>query len=124
MLGASPAGDLPIRTSLPIVERFPMRLARTGRAVVAGGAALGLFLGAAACGAEVDRAKLVSKLKSEADLKDLTDTQIECVADVLIKHGRKRDVVAYSEGKKDIEDVKGDSEEEAGKDAAKCVTGK
>lgn len=99
-----------------------MRFSKAGRYVVAAGVAASLFFGTAACGAKVDKDKLVAKLRTEDDFKALNDKQLDCFADVMIDHAKGGDLVDYVDGKKSLDDVKGDDEKETTSDAEKCAT--
>ncbi|MBC6458613.1 hypothetical protein [Actinomadura sp. HBU206391] len=102
------------------------------RATVLGATALALVLGVSGCGGDdVDKAAMVSKLKSEPDFKevpsDVADKVVNCMADVALKYGDKADLKSYVDGKIKMDAVKGvgpndkQSEAEAGKCAEMAV---
>jgi hypothetical protein len=82
-----------------------------------------LPLGLAACGgAKVSKSDVSAKLKADSQFKALNDKQRDCLADLMVKKGNKDDLKAWVDGKKKIDDVRGDSSgmEDA---ARKCATG-
>jgi hypothetical protein len=83
-----------------------------------------LPLGLAACGADanVSKSDISTKLKSDSQFKVLNDKQRDCLADLMLKKGNKGDLKKWVDGKKKIEDVRGDSNgiEDS---ARKCATG-
>ncbi|MEO3828198.1 hypothetical protein [Actinomadura sp. B10D3] len=98
------------------------------RAATLTAAAFALTLSVSACsggGGDVDKAALVSKLKSEPDLQGLpagvVDKMANCMADVALKYGDKGDLEGYVDGKVKIDDVKGTSDKEAEAEAEKCA---
>lgn len=97
--------------------------ASISRCAVTAGLAILLPLGLAACGsdAKVSRSEISAKLKSDAQFKVLTDKQRDCLADLMLKKGNKGDLRKWVDGKKKIDDVRGDSDglEDA---ASKCAT--
>ncbi|MEP6695901.1 MAG: hypothetical protein ABJA34_03375 [Pseudonocardiales bacterium] len=70
--------------------------------------AVSVTLGVAACGGggAASKSDVVAKLKTESQTKSLTDKQLNCLADILIKHGNKADVKKYADGKKKLDDVR------------------
>ncbi len=86
-----------------------MRSGAAGRAVAMGAVALAATFGMTACGSAgptTSKADVVAKLKTEKDTKGLPDKAVNCLADVLIKHGNKSDVRKYVDGKKKIDDIR------------------
>jgi hypothetical protein len=86
--------------------------------------AAAVILGSAACGGggDVDKGALVSKLKSDTDLKGLTDSQANCMADVVIKYINADDVNKYVKGEvKTLADPPKDKEGEATKAITDCA---
>jgi hypothetical protein len=87
------------------------------------GLAITLSLGLAACGgdAKVSKSEIAGKLKSDATFKQLNDKQRDCLAALMLKKGNKGDLRKWVDGKKKIDDVRGDSDgmESA---ATKCAT--
>lgn len=85
--------------------------------------ALLVALSLAACGGSdgVTRPEVSAKLKSDSEFKTLTDAQRDCLADLMVKKGDKGDLRKWVDGKKKIEDVRGDSDglEDA---ASECAT--
>ncbi len=82
-----------------------------------------LPLGLAACGgAKVSKTDISAKLKSDSQFKALNDKQRDCLADLMLKKGNKGDLKDWVDGKKKIDDVRGDSSgiEDS---ARKCATG-
>ncbi|WP_090946810.1 hypothetical protein [Nonomuraea jiangxiensis] len=56
----------------------------------------------------VDKASLTAKMKEEAEIKELPDTALSCLADVALKYGDSASLQAYIDGSvKSIDDVKG-----------------
>ncbi len=82
-----------------------------------------LPLALTACGGDpkVSKVDVSSKLKSDAQFKALNDKQRDCLADLMLKKGNKGDLKQWIDGKKKLEDIKGDSNgiESA---ASKCAT--
>lgn len=97
-----------------------LSMSRSIATVVLAGA---LPLGLAACGgAKVSKDEISAKLKADSQFKVLNDKQRDCLADLMLKKGNKGDLKAWVDGKKKIDDVRGDSNgmEDA---ARKCATG-
>ncbi|HEX3816593.1 MAG TPA: hypothetical protein VHX59_27435 [Mycobacteriales bacterium] len=100
--------------------------ATVARRTIAGAAvALALTLSAGACGGGVDKDKLVTKLKTDADFKSLPDSQVKCIADVAVKYGDKSKINDYINGKRNTDDGIGSmsskDEKKAEAAAKKCV---
>lgn len=93
------------------------------RALAVATLAVALPLGLAACsGSNVTKADISNKLKSDPQFKVLNATQRDCIADLMLKKGNKGDLQQWVDGKKKIEEVRGDSSGIQG-DAMKCATG-
>jgi hypothetical protein len=89
------------------------------------GLAIGLFA-LTACGADKpSQDSLKTKLKTESDFKALTDTQVNCIAGVLLKYAKAGDLSDYVAGKKSVNDVRGpaDKEDEVTAESKACVGG-
>jgi hypothetical protein len=98
------------------------------RATTMGAMAMALILGVSGCGGnDVDKADLVTKVKSEPDIKDApshaADDVVDCIADVALKYGDKGDLKRYVNGEIKLEAVKGlgPNDKEADAAAEKCV---
>ena len=67
---------------------------------------------------------LVGKLKTESLFKTLNDKQVGCIADVLLKYASAKDLSAYVDGKKKVEDVRGpkDKEQAVTTEVTACAT--
>jgi hypothetical protein len=100
------------------------------RALTSGVMAAALALGASGCGGgggEVDKAALASKLKSDPDFKgipsNVADGFANCMADVALKYGNKKDLQRYVDGEAKLDDVKGvgPNDKEAEAAAKKCA---
>lgn len=88
--------------------------------------AIGLFT-LTACGADKpSHDALKNKLKSESTFSSLTDGQVSCITDVLLKYAKAGDLADYVAGKKKVEDVRGPAskEEAVNKETQACVTAK
>lgn len=97
------------------------------RAAAALGAALAVTLSAAACGGEsVDKAKLISKMQTDASFKQLSAGQLHCMADVIVKYGKASAINDYIAGKKasDTDAISPSDEKKARTAAEKCATAK
>jgi hypothetical protein len=80
-------------------------------------------LGLTACGGtNVSKSDIAAKLKSDSQFKVLTDKQRDCLADLMLKKGNKGDLKKWVDGKKKIDDVRGDSSG-IESSARKCATG-
>jgi hypothetical protein len=95
--------------------------ASISRRAATAGLTISLSLGLAACGAKVSESEISAKLKSDAQFKALNDKQRDCLAELMLKKGNKGDLRKWVDGKKKIDDVRGDSDglESA---ASKCAT--
>lgn len=101
-----------------------MRAIVARRAVAGLGVALALTLSAAACGTSVDKDKLISKMKTDDAFKGLKDSQVKCLADVVVKYGKKDQINKYIDGKEDSNGINASSEssnKKAETAAQKCV---
>ncbi len=80
-------------------------------------------LALSACGADpkVSKTDVSTKLKADTQFKALNDKQRACLADLMVKKGNKGDLKQWIDGKKKLEDVRGDSEGIEGA-ASKCAT--
>ena len=81
-------------------------------------------LGLTACGsdAKVSQTDVAAKLKSDVQFKALNDKQRDCLADLMVKKGNKGDLKQWIDGKKKLEDVRGDADGMEGA-AAQCAKG-
>jgi len=103
-----------------------MRSIPAGRVVAGLAAAVIVTFGASACGGSggghVDKAKLVSKLKTDQTYKSMNSTQLSCVADVIVKYGNAGDINDYVNGKANGGGgIKKSDEKKATKDLESCV---
>jgi hypothetical protein len=104
-----------------------MRATVVTRAVAGAFVAGAVVLSASACGSSVDQGKLVSKLKSETDFKQMSSNQLNCIAKVAIKYGDHGKLNDYIDGKisagSDAMDtaMPKDKEAKAEADVKKCV---
>ena len=90
------------------------------------GLAIALF-SLTACSADPpSQAALKDKLKTESLFKSLSDTQVNCVAGVLIKYAKAGDLKDYVDGKKSVDDVRGpkDKEDAVKSETTACITAK
>jgi hypothetical protein len=80
----------------------------TSRIVAAGAIAVTATFGVAACGGgpSASKADVAAKLKSEPQIKGLSEKGIDCLAGTLVSHGNKADVKKYVDGKKKLDDVR------------------
>jgi hypothetical protein len=88
--------------------------------------AVGLFALTACSADKPSQDALKTKLKSESEFSTLTDTQVNCIAGVLLKYAKAGDLADYVNGKKKVEDVRGpaDKEDDVTKETTACVTAK
>lgn len=101
-----------------------MRAIVARRAVAGLGVALALTLSASACGSGVNKDKLISKMKQDSSFKQLKDSQVKCLADVVVKYGKKSEINDYINGKASSGDIDGTSDsnnKKAEAAAEKCV---
>jgi hypothetical protein len=101
-----------------------MRAIVAGRAVAGLGVALAVALSASACGSSVNKDKLISKMKQDSSFKDLKDSQVKCLADVVVKYGKKDQINKYIDGKTDKSGINAASDsanKKASAAAEKCV---
>ena len=111
-----------------------MRLSNTVRWAALTATALMLVSGVSACGGDddaaksaseggVDKAALISKLKTEPDYKGVPDTGLDCLAGVFLKYGDKAGLKAYVDGKDKLDGLQafGSSEQQAKTEAVKCA---
>ena len=99
----------------------------TRRAVAGLGVALALTLSAAACGSSANTDKLVSKMKSDAAFKTFNDSQLKCLAGVVVKYGKKSEINDYINGKAGSDSVNATNPGADAKGSAaaeKCLTKK
>ncbi|TDC98407.1 hypothetical protein [Actinomadura sp. 7K507] len=97
------------------------------RATILTATAITLTFGLVGCGGDdVDKADLVSKIKSEPEFKEIpsnvADDVVNCMADVALKHADKADLKSYVDGKIKMDEVKGvgADNKEATAAAGKC----
>lgn len=76
--------------------------------VAALAAAVPLALGACA-DTNVSKSQVSAKLKSDPRFSVLNDKQRDCIADLMMKKGSKADMKKWVDGKKKLDDVRGDS---------------
>jgi hypothetical protein len=93
---------------------------------VAAGIAVALISLTACSSDPPSRDALKSKLKTESLFKTLNDTQVDCIAGVLIKYAKASDLNDYVAGKKSVNDVRGpkDKEQAVTSETTACVTPK
>ncbi|MEU8355793.1 hypothetical protein AB0C27_07235 [Nonomuraea sp. NPDC048882] len=90
--------------------------------------ALSLASGLAACGGTggsgVDKASLLAKFKTEKDAQGVPEAALNCLVDVMLKHGDQAGLQDYIDGKIKVDDVKGigPSNKQSNEDGAKCVS--
>jgi hypothetical protein len=99
-------------------------------------AAFCLVSGLAACGGAgesgtsgsggggVDKASLLAKFKTEKDAEGVSETAMNCLVDVMLKHGDKAGLQDYIDGKVKVDDVKGlgPSNKKSEEEGFKCVS--
>ena len=91
------------------------------------GVAVALISLTAACSTDPpSQAALKDKLKTESLFKSLSDTQVDCVAGVLIKYAKAGDLKDYVAGKKAFGSVQSpkSKNEAITNETAACVTAK
>jgi len=100
-------------------------------------AALALVSGLTACGGTgesagadgsggggVDKASLLAKFKTEKDAQGVPEDAVNCLVDVMLKHGDPADLQDYIDGKVKVDDIKGlgPSNKESEEEGFKCVS--
>ncbi|MEV0160265.1 hypothetical protein B0I32_118145 [Nonomuraea fuscirosea] len=97
-------------------------------------AALFLVSGLAACGGTgesagsggggVDKASLLAKFKTEKDAEGVPDKALNCLVDVMLKHGDQAGLQDYIDGKVKVDDIKGlgPSNKKSEEEGFKCVS--
>lgn len=100
-------------------------------------AALTLVSGLAACGGTsesagtsesggggVDKASLLAKFRTEKDAQGVPENALNCLVDVMLKHGDKAGLQDYIDGKVKVDDIKGlgPSNKESNEEGFKCVS--
>jgi hypothetical protein len=94
-------------------------------------AALSLASGLAACGGTgesggggVDKASLLAKFKTEKDAQGVPEPALNCLVDVMLKHGDQAGLQDYIDGKVKVDDVKGlgPSNKKSNEEGFKCVS--
>jgi hypothetical protein len=95
------------------------------RIVAIGAIAVTATFGVAACGGgqSASKADVAAKLKSEPQVKGLSQKGVDCLARTLIDHGNKSDVKKYVDGKKKLDDVRQSSgnDKSVQEELQKCV---
>ena len=87
-----------------------MRSRTASRSLAAVALAVVIPFGLAACGdTNVSKSDISTKLKADSRFKVLNDKQRDCLADVMLKKGNKGDLKKWVDGKKKIEEVRGDA---------------